>query len=179
LPSCGWLIQVPSVQTAITRKVTQNLSKKLGTTVRIAGVDIDFFKTVVLEGIYVEDQRKDTLLYAGKLRVNIGVLSLANKTITANLIGLEEARANVYKAKGDTAFNYEFIPAAFASTDTTAQDTTSSGLGFRPAGSEPERRAHHLPRRNAGQRPAPGPQRTRPRPQDAGPPGTVPAASTT
>ncbi len=122
-----WLaIQVPSVQTAITRKVTQNLSKKLGTTVRIAGVDIDFFKTVVLEGIYVEDQRKDTLLYAGKLRVNIGILSLASKTVTANLIGLQEARVNVYKAEGDTAFNYEFIPAAFASTDTTAQDTTAS-----------------------------------------------------
>lgn|GEM_PF-2465672 len=126
-----WLaIQVPSVQTAITRKVTQNLSKKLGTTVRIAGVDIDFFKTVVLEGIYVEDQRKDTLLYAGKLRVNIGVLSLAKKTVTANLIGLEGARANVYKEKGDTAFNYEFIPAAFASTDTTAQDTTASAWTF-------------------------------------------------
>ncbi|MBD0254682.1 MAG: translocation/assembly module TamB domain-containing protein [Cytophagales bacterium] len=125
-----WLaIQVPSVQTAITRKVTQNLSKKLGTTVRIAAVDIDFFKTVVLEGIYVEDQQKDTLLYAGKLRVNIGILSLANKMVTANLIGLEEARANVYKAKGDTAFNYEFIPAAFASTDTT-QDTTASAWNF-------------------------------------------------
>ncbi len=126
-----WMvIQVPAVQTAITRKVTQNLSKKLGTTIRIAGVDIDFFKTVVLEGIYVEDQRKDTLLYAGKLRVNIGVLSLVNKTITANLIGLEDANVNLYKAEGDTAFNYEFIPAAFASTDSTAEDTTSAGWAF-------------------------------------------------
>ncbi len=124
------LIQQPRIQTAITQKVTQNLSEKLGTTFRIEGVDIDFFKTIVLEGIYVEDQRKDTLLYAKKLRVNIGVLSLAGKTITANLIGLEGARVNIYKARGDTTFNYEFIPAAFASTDTTRQDTTSAGWGF-------------------------------------------------
>jgi uncharacterized protein involved in outer membrane biogenesis len=124
------LIQQPRIQTAITQKVTRNLSEKLGTTFRIEGVDIDFFKTIVLEGIYVEDKRKDTLLYAEKLRVNIGVLSLANKTITANLIGLENARVNIYKSRGDTAFNYEFIPAAFASTDTTQQDTTSAGWGF-------------------------------------------------
>ncbi len=102
----------------------------MGTTFRITGVDIDFFKTIVLEGIYLEDLRKDTLLYADELRVNIGLLSLMNKKVTVNLIGLEDATINLYKAQGDSAFNYAFIPAAFASSDTTAKDTTASPWTF-------------------------------------------------
>lgn len=123
-------LQIPQVQTAVVKKVTQSLSKKLNTTVSIKRVDIDFFKTIVLEGMYLEDQKKDTLLYARQLRVNLGVLSLVNKTIQVNLIGLDNAYINLTRAEGDSTFNYAFIPEAFASTDTTAKDTTASAWDF-------------------------------------------------
>ncbi len=85
---------------------------------------------MVLEGIYLEDQHKDTLLYADELRVNLGILSLANKTITVNLVSLENAVVNLNKAKGDTAFNFAFIPAAFQSDTTVQKDTTASPWSF-------------------------------------------------
>lgn len=118
-------LQIPSVQTLVVQKVTTSLSEKLRTEFRIGRVDIDFVKTIVLEDVYLEDQKQDTLLYAAELRADIGVVSLLNKTVNLNLIGLENAVINVTKAPGDTAFNFAFIPEAFAPADTTT-DTTAS-----------------------------------------------------
>ncbi|QHT67110.1 hypothetical protein GXP67_10835 [Rhodocytophaga rosea] len=123
-------LQIPQVQTAVVKKVTQSLSKKLNTTLSIKRVDIDFFKTVVLEGIYLEDQKKDTLLFAQELKVNLGILSLLNKTVHVNLIGLDNAVVNLTRAENDSTFNFAFIPEAFASSDTTAKDTTASAWDF-------------------------------------------------
>lgn len=123
-------LQIPQVQTFAVKKVTQNLSAKLNTTIRIRRVDINFFKTIVLEGIYLEDQKQDTLLYANELRVNLGVLSLLNKTIHVNDIALEQALININRTAKDSTYNFAFIPEAFASTDTTVQDTTASAWGF-------------------------------------------------
>jgi hypothetical protein len=123
-------LQIPQVQTFVVRKATQSLSEKLNTTVRINRVNIDFFKTIVLEGIYLEDQKQDTLLYAGELRVNLAVLSLMNKTIHVNDIALENALVNISRAPKDSTYNFAFIPEAFASSDTNAQDTTASAWKF-------------------------------------------------
>ncbi len=123
-------LQIPQVQTFAVKKVTQSLSSKLNTTFRIQRVDIDFFKTIVLEGIYLEDQKQDTLLYANELRVNLGVLSLFKKTIHVNDIGLENAYIHINRPANDSTYNFAFIPEAFASTDTTTQDTTASAWDF-------------------------------------------------
>jgi hypothetical protein len=118
------------VQTFVIGKVTNSLSAKLKVPVRIGRVNIHFFKTIVLEKVYVEDLEKDTLLYAGELRASIGLLSLAKKTITISYSGLDNARINIYRKKGSNDYNFAFIMQAFASTDTTAKDTTSGGWKF-------------------------------------------------
>ncbi len=122
-------LQTPQVQNFVVHKVTNNLSKKLNTRLEIKRVDIDFFKTIVLEGIYLEDQKKDTLLFANELRVNLGILSLLNKTIHVNELGLQGALVNLNRPANDSTYNFAFIPEAFASTDTTT-DTTSSAWDF-------------------------------------------------
>ena len=122
------LIQIPSVQTFITKKVTDQLSTQLGTEVSIEGVDIDFFKKIVVEGVYLEDQQQDTLLYAEKLRADIGVFALFGKEIVLDEILLENAYINIYTIDDSATFNFAFIPEAFA--DTTQQDTTQAGWAF-------------------------------------------------
>jgi hypothetical protein len=119
-------LQFPQVQTFVVGKATNWVSGKTHTRVEIGRVDIDFFKTLVLEDIYLEDQQKDTLLYAGELKVNIGVLGLRNSTVVLNLIGLDNAVVNLKKSPKDSTFNYQFLIDAFVSDTTTTTDTTSS-----------------------------------------------------
>lgn len=122
------LLRMPQVQTFITQKITVQLSEQLGTTVQIKGVDIDFVKKVVLEGIYLEDQQQDTLLYAEKLRVDIGLFALLGKKIVLDEILLENAYANLYTVDDSATLNFAFIPEAFA--DTAQTDTTKAGWEF-------------------------------------------------
>ena len=122
------LLRMPQVQTFITQKITDQLSQQLGTTVRVKGVDIDFVKKVVLEEIYLEDQQQDTLLYAEKLRVDIGLFALLGKKIVLDEILLENAYANLYTVDDSATLNFAFIPEAFA--DTTQVDTTQAGWEF-------------------------------------------------
>ncbi|HEX8545482.1 MAG TPA: hypothetical protein VF691_00895, partial [Cytophagaceae bacterium] len=119
------LLKQSKVQTFVVRKVTENLSNTLKTKVSIGRVDIDFFKTLVLENVYVEDKAKDTILYAGRVKVNIGLLSLSQQKILISYSALENARVNIYKKDGMKEFNYDFILKAFSSNnvDTTGGST--------------------------------------------------------
>src|ERR1035437_4401904 len=64
------LIQIPAIQTKIIHYATSFVSNKTHTRVEIKHVSISFPKSVVIEGLYLEDLKKDTLLYAGKAKVN-------------------------------------------------------------------------------------------------------------
>ncbi|MEZ4952178.1 MAG: AsmA family protein [Saprospiraceae bacterium] len=125
-------IQYPSVQTSLTEKATKLLSEQLKTDVHVGGVDIDFFKTAVLQDIYIGDRQNDTLLFAERLAVDIGVLDLFQSEIFLNKIKLENAYVNLYKAEADSAFNYQFIIDNFSSTTPTDSSSTAPwtfGLG--------------------------------------------------
>ncbi|MES2731890.1 MAG: translocation/assembly module TamB domain-containing protein [Bacteroidota bacterium] len=123
-------LQFPQTQTLVVGKITHWLSDKTKTKISIGRVDIDFFKTLVLQEVYVEDERKDTLLYTGEIKVNVGLLALTNKKIVLNLIGLDNAVVNLKKYPKDSTFNYQFIIDAFQSDTTTTTDTTSAGWAF-------------------------------------------------
>ncbi|MEM6320280.1 MAG: translocation/assembly module TamB domain-containing protein [Bacteroidota bacterium] len=120
------LLQFPAVQTYTTQKITQILSENLDTKVHIEGVDIDFFKTIALEDIYIEDQQQDTLLFAKRLSADIGLFSLFQKNISLNNIGLNGAKVNLHRTAIDSTFNYEFIVNHFQSTDTQPTDTATA-----------------------------------------------------
>ena len=122
-----FLLQVPKVQNYVADKVTQTLSDQIGTKVSLGYVGIRFFKTAVLENLYIEDQQQDTLLYAGRLDARIGLLSLLNQSIHIDYVGLESAYLNFYRPLEDSTFNYEFLIDALSAKDTTAvKDTTAS-----------------------------------------------------
>ncbi|MBK7855982.1 MAG: hypothetical protein IPJ79_14860 [Bacteroidetes bacterium] len=68
------LLKVPSVQTFTVNRITYYLSSELKTKVEIESVNIEFLKKIVVNGIYIEDQKHDTLLYAQALKADIGFM---------------------------------------------------------------------------------------------------------
>ena len=123
-------IRYPSVQTWLTKKAATTLSEKLGTKVTVGGVDFDFFKTAVLEDIYVEDQHQDTLLYAGRLGMDIGVFKLLQSEIFLNKVKLESSFIDLHRLTTDSVFNYQFIIDTFSNDQPTDSTATSFKFGI-------------------------------------------------
>ena len=64
------LIQIPAIQTKIVHSATTFVSKKTHTRVEIKNISISFPKSIVVEGLFLEDTQKDTLIYAKKAKIN-------------------------------------------------------------------------------------------------------------
>ncbi len=124
------LIQVPAVQNFAKEKAVSYLQRKLGTKVSIQTLRIHFPKQILLEGVYVEDRHRDTLLSASLLKVDVSMFRLLKKEIAVSHIELDGVRTNVYRQGQDTAFNYDFIVKAFSSPPDTTQKASDTTGGF-------------------------------------------------
>ena len=122
------LIQVPAVQNYAKNTAVAYLQSKIKTKVTIGKLSLDFPKRLVLENIYFEDQKKDTLLYGGKLRVDISLFKLLSHEVDVQYVELDDIKANIYRINPDTSFNYDYIIKAFASDNSKPEqpaDTTN------------------------------------------------------
>ncbi len=108
------LIQVPAVQNFAKNKVVAYVQGKIKTKVEIGRLSLDFPKRLVLENIYFEDQKKDTLLYGGKIRVDISLFKLLSNEVDLSYLELNSVKANIYRTYPDTSFNFDYIVKAFA-----------------------------------------------------------------
>ena len=115
--------QLPAVQQKVTQKAVAFLKKKIGTDVTIESLYISFPKNIVMKGLYLEDQARDTLLYAGKLSINTDLWALTKNKIQLSKINLENTTVNVLRQEGDSAYNFSYILAAFAGDSTAVPDT--------------------------------------------------------
>ncbi|MDP3432264.1 MAG: hypothetical protein Q8T04_04775, partial [Bacteroidota bacterium] len=120
------LIQKPSIQTKIVQFATSFISNKTNTKVEIGSVSIAFPKTVVIEGLYLEDLNQDTLIYAGKAKVNIALYDLLKSKIAISSFGLENATVKLHSTLADPLFNYNFLLTAFGDTTSKVKSDTLS-----------------------------------------------------
>jgi translocation and assembly module TamB len=111
------LLQFSAVQTWLTGKIASSLSRQIQTTIEIDRVSIRFPKKVGLKGIYVEDQKGDTLLHGGGIFVDVGMMGLLRNKVNVNKLELENITANMLRQKPDTVFNFQFLINAFAPED--------------------------------------------------------------
>lgn len=109
-------VQTTPVQNWLVRQITHKLSKNLNATVRIKHVDFSLFNKMHLEGTLVEDQQKDTLLYAGNLTVNITDWFFLKDNIELKYIALEDAV--IHLQRSDSVWNYQFLADYFSSPKT-------------------------------------------------------------
>lgn len=108
------LIQVPAVQNFAKNKAVAYVQGKIKTRVEIGRLSLDFPKRLVLEKVYFEDQQKDTLLYARKIRVDIALFKLLSNEVNLQYLELNGIKTNIYRLAPDTSFNFDYIVKAFA-----------------------------------------------------------------
>lgn len=108
-------LNIPFVQNFVKDEVIGYLKKKTKTEVRLESIKIALPKDIVLNKFYIEDQKKDTLLYAEKLSADINLFKLLDNKVEVNNITLKKIRANVVRIHPDTSFNFSFLAEAFMS----------------------------------------------------------------
>jgi len=118
------LIQTPFVQNWLVGQVTGKLSHDLHTRVSIKHVDFSLFNKMLLEGTLIEDNNKDTLLYAGEARVNVTDWFFLKDKAVLQYIGLDEATIKLQRK--DSVWNYQFLADYFAGSG--PKDTAKKGL---------------------------------------------------
>jgi hypothetical protein len=122
------LIQVPAVQNLVKDKAVTFLQNKIHTKVEIGHISLGLPKLLVLEDVYFEDQKKDTLIAGDKLKVDITLLKLLKNKVEINEINLEGITANISRGP-DSLFNFDYIIKAFAGEqkkEVTPEDTAST-----------------------------------------------------
>ena len=112
------LIQVPAIQNKIVHFATTFISNKTHTRVEIKNISISFPKSVVIEGLFLEDIQKDTLLFVGKAKINIALYDLISSKIAISSFALQNANISLYSTVTDSLFNYNFLLKAFSDTTT-------------------------------------------------------------
>lgn len=101
--------QFKPVQTWSAKKAASFLSSELNTTVQIKSLYLKPFKSLVLEGLFITDLEKDTLLNAPKLTVDIAYFApFRERKITLNNIDLENSTFHL-KSYKDSSTNLSFI----------------------------------------------------------------------
>ncbi len=116
-------LRTPWAQQYITNKAISYVSEKTHTRIELQKLFITFRGDIQLEGIYVEDQLKDTLLFVGDLEAGVAFLPLIDGNINISRINWNGLVANVNRNQ-DSAFNFDFLIDAFASNaeeDTVAE----------------------------------------------------------
>jgi len=119
-------IQTPFGQNWIARQVTSRLSKDLQTKISIKHIDFSLFNRMNLEGVLIEDRKRDTLLYAGNLKVNITDWFFFKKNIELKYIGLDNAIIKFQRS--DSIWRQQFIFDYFSSTTKDTAAKKKSGI---------------------------------------------------
>lgn len=122
------LIQVPAVQNILKNKAVAFIENKIHTKVEIGHITLGLPKLIVLEDVYFEDQKRDTLLAGDKLKVNVNLFGLLHHEVNVDEIDLEGITTHITRGP-DSVFNFDYIIKAFAGgpkTPPQPADTTSS-----------------------------------------------------
>ena len=104
------LLNRPSVQDRCLAYATQMLQEKLQTKVEIDSVRFGFFRDDVrLYNLRVEDRQRRPMLSLELLNAEISLWPLLSKEVRLEKVGVKGLRAQLFKARPDTAANYQFV----------------------------------------------------------------------
>jgi len=122
-------LQFPAGQDFVARRAESYLRGKLHTEVRIAKFRTDFRHALNLDGVYLADQRRDTLLAVGHLGVSLDIWALLHKQINVSALELNDGRVRLTRTDPDSVNNYDFVINAFVDPN-APKDTTASALKY-------------------------------------------------
>jgi len=117
-------LQIHAVQTWGGHRLASYLSSEWNRKVEIDRIRIDLWARVVLDGLYIEDHKGDTLLYAKELHLAAYSFSSSNSRFESQSISLREPNIELKRYDGESDWNYQFLSDYFASEE--PQDTTGN-----------------------------------------------------
>jgi hypothetical protein len=123
-------LQTEMGQNWLADQVTNRLSRELQTKISIKHVKLNLFNfnRMDLEGVLMEDQKQDTLLYAGELQVRISDWFIFKDQAELKYVGLEDAMINL--SRTDSVWNYAFLEKYFSATSTDTTTKKKAGISF-------------------------------------------------
>lgn len=114
-------LRLPAVQRVIANKLSLYFSQKTGTTASVEKVYLDLTGKIVLRNIYIEDQNKDTLIFAEQLKGRVSLPKLLDRAVDINYALADNAVMNIKRKPNSQIFNYQFLLDAFKNDSSNAQ----------------------------------------------------------
>ena len=122
------LLQTPYGQKVAKNQAESYLRKKLQTRLSVGTLRINFLSGIHLTDLYLEDQQKRELGSIDKLDIRYNFSALFRKYIILSEINLQGVHIYLRRDSSGKTFNYDFIPAAFASSDSTVKETSGFSI---------------------------------------------------
>jgi hypothetical protein len=110
------VLHLPFVQRFAKDQAVDYLHQKIKTKVHIDSLSFGLFQPIKVHGLYLSDQKKDTLLAGQHLVVDFSLVDLISNQLTLNSITLEGITAKIDRNRKGT-FNFDYITQAFASPE--------------------------------------------------------------
>lgn len=122
-------LQLPATQHFLARKAVSIAKEQLGTDLGIGKVKIDFFSSLSLQDVYLNNPAGDSIARIGNLHLGINFYRLFNKTVAISDVSLTDVFANIKTT--DSTSNIQFLLDQFVVVDSTeeisaAADTTAN-----------------------------------------------------
>ncbi len=119
------MVQIPCVQQKMILAATNFIKSKTHTVINIESISLFFPRTLVINGLYLEDKNSDTLLYAGIIEADLSLTALLANKIHLSKVALSNVNVNLKRPSSDSLFNFDFMITAFNDT-TKAQSADTS-----------------------------------------------------
>ena len=125
------LITVLSLQTRwaknlIRDKVQTYIQHKTNTTFEIGQIDFSFPKWIEIDGLFILDRARDTLLSGKHIKIDVDMLALIQSKYVINKVVIDQFYVNIYNKEADSTYNYQFILDAFKSNETAVKETDTT-----------------------------------------------------
>ena len=122
-------IRSPFGQNIIVNKVTKYVSNKTNTKVEVEHLFLTFGGNLQIDGLYLEDQKGDTLVYSKSLEANLPLWSMIRGgSVGVDAVEWDGLRANIIRKDTINGFNFDFLLKALtpAPNPNTPVDTTAT-----------------------------------------------------
>lgn len=118
------LLSIPAMQEKVRRIGIKELSHLLNTPVSIEKIGIEPFDKIALYGVYLTDEKGDTLLYAKKLMAGLELYPLLHKKLVFTTAHLLDFDLHISKKDPESPYNFQYIIDAFTSKKKNTNNPT-------------------------------------------------------
>lgn len=103
------ILQIPSVKRSVAGRVQTELSKALGTHVRIGHISIGWWRQMEIDDIVIFDRARRPAVSAERLTGGLDLLPLLKGRLSFSSARLFKGELDVYRSRPDTALNIQFL----------------------------------------------------------------------